>query len=108
MEQWGGRMNATSKTYFEKNLATLQQEKEEIKKEIQEHVARTGIKSHMLGDKKYYRLHIKQWEKILEIRRAEAILSNSEYSYINHRKPVILNKIRQLRDMLLDAPEVIQ
>ena len=108
MECWGGRMNATSKTYFEKNLATLQQEKEEIKKEIQEHVARTGIKSHMLGDKKYYRLHIKQWEKILEIRRAEAIISNSEYSYINHRKPVILNKIRQLRDMLLDAPEVIQ
>ena len=101
-------MNATSKTYFEKNLATLQQEKEEIKKEIQEHVARTGIKSHMLGDKKYYHVHIKQWEKILEIRRAEAILSSSEYSYINHHKPVILNKIRQLKDMLWDAPEVIQ
>ena len=108
MEQWGGRMNATSKTYFEKSISSLNKEKEEIKEEIKAHVARTGIKSHILGDKKYYNLHIKQWEKILEIRRAEAILSNSEYSYINHHKPVILNKIRQLRDMLLDAPEVIQ
>lgn len=101
-------MNATSKTYFEKNLATLQQEKEEIKEEIKAHVAKKGIQSHMLGDKKYYSLHIKQWEKILEIRRGEAILSSSEYSYINHHKPVILNKIRQLKDMLWDAPEVIQ
>jgi len=108
MECWGGRMNATSKTYFEKSISSLQEEKEEIKEEIKAHVVKKGIKSHMLGDKKYYSLHIKQWEKILEIRRAEAILYGSEYSYINQHKPVILNKIRQLKDMLMDAPEVIQ
>ena len=93
-------MNATSKTYFEKNFSKFQEEYAEIRKEIQEYKEKHGIKSHTLGDITYYRLCIKEWEKYRQIRMVRAILKDDERMFIRNDIPFIKSKISFCRNCI--------
>ena len=95
-------MNATSKTFFKKHLQVLNKEYEQLKKELADHIAEKNITSATLGDKEYYLISIKKWEKYREIKMTEAILKGKEFSYIRYTKPIIIDKINFCKGMLND------
>ena len=89
-------MNNSTTTFFKQKIATLQDEYAAIETEITQYVEEHNITSHLQGDKKYYDLCIIKWSIYRKLKRYEAILNNSEFSYLRYHKPVIANKIHQL------------
>ena len=92
-------MNPSATTFFNKHLENLQNEYSSICEEIESYEQKMGITSHLTGDKEYYQLCIEKWETYLDIKRTEAILNGTEFSYIRQHKPVALNKIKQFTDL---------
>ena len=96
-------MNPASTTFFNKHLQNLEEKYEGLGAEIQSHKKENRITSHYQGDQKYYQLCIQRLEIYIDIKRTEAILEGKEFSFIRYHKPVALNKIRQLKDLEINA-----
>ena len=101
-------MNPASTSFFNRHLEDLQSEYADLSSEIDSYAHDNNIKSHLMGDKHYYELRIRQQEVYLDIKRTEAILEGKEFNYIRYHRPITLRKISEFKMMLWDAPEVIQ
>ena len=95
-------MNPASKLFFEKHLKVLHKEYDEIKQQIETYTEKQGIKSHTLGDKKYYELYIQKWEKYRQIKMTKAILEEKEWTYVRNDIPFVTGKINFCKGMIND------
>ena len=98
-------MNPTATSFFNNHLDNLKSDYANICEEIESHKQKNGITSHLNGDKEYYALCIEKWETYLDIKRTEAILNGTEFSYIRQHKPVAMNHIRKLNDLIRHKEE---